>query len=232
MRRSNAGEVVNQLNWRLAAAILSSFLVGGCASTTSTIAGVSAPGSRTPATGVPASATPTARRATASPTVSILSTPPCRARSLALRYGPQISPATGEHGDIYVLANRGPSACTLAGYPRITLYTSDGTRLPFHYVHGHSQYVTSAPPRPVVLRPGGSAYVLVAKFRCDLGVAQAAATIRITIPSPQHGAVTGRAASNTSGVSALTYCRGGPNGPGQIIAVSPIEPTRLATTPG
>jgi hypothetical protein len=148
-----------------------------------------------------------------------------------LGYGPQVSPATGEHGDTYLLTNRGPSACTLAGYPGITLYAPDGARLPFHYLHGHSQYVTSAHPRTVVLPPGTSAYVLVAKFRCDLGDDQDAATIRITIPGPGHGAVTARAASNASGVSALFYCRGGPNGPGQIIAVSPIEPTRQATVP-
>jgi uncharacterized protein DUF4232 len=142
-----------------------------------------------------------------------------------------MSPATGEHGDTYLLTNRGRSACMLAGYPGITLYAPDGAQLPFHYVHGHSQYVTRVPQRPVVLPPGASAYVLVAKFRCDLGDDQEAATIRITIPGPQHGTVTGRAASNASGVSALSYCRGGPDGPGQIIAVSPIEPTRLATVP-
>lgn len=182
-------------------------------------------------TGVPASAAATRRPAPVSPHTSTANAPPCSARSLTLGYGPALSPATGEHGDTYVLTNRGPAVCTLAGYPRITLYTADGALLPFHYTHGHSQYVTSAPPQTVVLPPGASAYVLAAKYRCDLGNAHQATTIRITVPGPQPGAVTGRAASSTLGVSALAYCRGGPNGPGQIIAVSPLERTRQATFP-
>jgi len=137
---------------------------------------------------------------------------------------------TGEHGDTYLLVNRGPSACTLAGYPSIALYAADGAQLQFHYMHGHSQYVTSAPPGTVLLARGASAYILVAKYRCDLGDDQDAAVIRITIAG-QAGTVTGRAAANAAGVSALTYCRGGPSDPGQFIAVSPIEPTRQATIP-
>jgi hypothetical protein len=115
-----------------------------------------------------------------------------------------------------------PGTCEDAGH---------GFSLPVHYIHGHSQYVTNAPPGTVFLAPGASAYILVAKYRCDLGDDQDATTVRITIPGPQPGAVTGRAVSNDAGISALTYCRGGPNDPGQFIAVSPIEPTRQATIP-
>jgi hypothetical protein len=228
-QHSHAGGNVNQHTWRLAAAILAPFLAAACASTTLTSGGARA---KTPATGVPPPATPTAGpAATGPPTASTSTSTPCQARSLALGYGPQMSPATGEHGDTYLLTNRGPADCTLTGYPRITLYAPDGARLPFHYIHRHSPYVTSAPPGTVVLQPGASAYILAAKYRCDRGDDQDAATIRITIPGPRHGAVTGRAAPDASGVSALTYCRGGPNSPGQIIAVSPIEPTRQATIP-
>lgn len=39
--------------------------------------------------------------------------PPCGAGELALGHGPQISPATEEHGDVYTLANRGSSASRL-----------------------------------------------------------------------------------------------------------------------
>jgi len=221
---------VNRPTWRLATAVLASVLAGACASTPSSTAGLGAPRPETSAPRLPASATRTTGPATAVPTATRRASP-CRARSLSLGYGAQISPATGEHGDSYILTNRGPAACALDGYPGITLYAADGTHLPFHYVYGHGQYVTSAPPALVVLLPGASAYVLVAKFRCDLGIDHNAATIRITIPGPQHGAVTGRAASNASGVSALSYCRGGPNGPGQVIAVSPIESARQATFP-
>jgi hypothetical protein len=219
---------MNQHRWRLATAILtSSFLSAACASTTATSGGAAAPGSRTPAAGVQASATPAA---TTPPTTRTGTGMPCQARALILGYGPQISPVTGEHGDTYLLVNRGPSACTLAGYPSITLYAPDGAQLPFHYIHGHSQYVTSAPAGTVFLAPGASAYILVAKYRCDLGDDQDAAIIRITIAGPQPGTVTGRAASDAAGVSALAYCRG-PDDPGQFIAVSPVEPTRQATFP-
>jgi len=209
---------MNQHRLRLATAILTfSFVSAACAGTAATSGGAAAPGLGTPATGMQASATPTGTS--------------CQARALTLGYGPQISPATGEHGDTYLLTNRGPSACTLAGYPSIALYAPGGAQLPFHYIHGHSQYVTSAPPGMVFLASGASAYILVAKYRCDLGDDQDATIIRITIAGPQPGTVTGRAASNAAGVSALTYCRGGPNDPGQFIAVSPIEPTRQATFP-
>jgi hypothetical protein len=200
---------MDQLRWRLATAILTpSLLSAACASTTAT--------------------TPTA---TTTPTAHAGTGTTCQAQALTLGHGPQISPVTGEHGDIYLLTNRSPSACTLAGYPGIALYAPDGAQLPFHYIHGHSQYVTSAPPRTVFLAHGASAYILVAKYRCDLGDDQDATIIRITIGGPQPVTVTGRAVTNAAGVSALTYCRGGPNDPGQFIAVSPIEPTRQATFP-
>jgi hypothetical protein len=212
---------MNKHRRHLATAILTSSFLSACASTTATSGHAVAPGSS--ASGAPAATTPL--------TVSTGTGTPCQARALTLGYGPQMSPATGEHGDTYLLTNRGPSACTFAGYPGITLYAPDGAQLPFHYSHGHSQYVTSAPPGTVFLAPGASAYILVAKYRCDLGDDQVASTIRITLPGPQPGTVTGRAVSNAAGVSALAYCRGGPNDPGQLIAVSPIEPTRQVTMP-
>jgi hypothetical protein len=225
----DAGGDMNQHRWRLAAVILTCSLVSvACASPTASSGGSAAAGLRSPASAVAAatSAASTLRPARAGAGYS------CQARALVLGHGPQLSPGTGEHGDIYLLTNRGASACTLAGYPGITLYAADGARLPFHYTHGHSQYVTSAPPGTVFLARGASAYILVAKYRCDLGDDQDAAIIRITIPGPQPATVTGRAVPGAAGVSALTYCRGGPDDPGQFIAVSPIEPARQATFPG
>jgi hypothetical protein len=136
---------------------------------------------------------------------------------------------TGEHGDFYALVNRGPSACTLAGYPDVTLYDANGAPLPFHYSRGHGPYVTAASPVTVTLRVGASAWVLVAKYRCDIGIAEVATTIRIALPGAQHTALTGRASSDSAGVSALSYCRGGVNDPGQTVAISPIESALQAT---
>jgi len=155
---------------------------------------------------------------------------PCRPGTLALGYGPQLIPMTQEHGDWYKLTNRGGSACRLAGYPAVTLYRQDGTRLRFHYTNGPSRFITSAPPHAVVIRPGASAWVLVAKNTCVLRSDRGAAVIRITLPGQRPVSVSGRTAAGPAGVSNLDHCRD-PRDPGQTVAVSPIEPTRRAATP-
>lgn len=136
---------------------------------------------------------------------------------------------TGEHAVYYTLVNTGSTACTLTGYPAVALYDGRGKLLPFRYTR-RSQYVTANPPRPVVLASGGSAYVLVAKYRCDLGMGTAAATIQLTLPG-QQAPVTITAAATTAGVSTLSYCTGGPHDPGQVVSVSPVEPSAVAAGP-
>ncbi|MGI8681529.1 MAG: DUF4232 domain-containing protein [Mycobacteriales bacterium] len=123
---------------------------------------------------------------------------------------------------------QGPTSCTLVGYPGITLYDAAGAAMPFHYTHGHSQYVTWAPLMTVTLRPRTSAYLLVAKYRCDVGIVRDAATIRIALPTPHPVVCRGPVSTTGLGVS-LSFCRGGTSDPGQTVAVSPIEPTLLAT---
>jgi Protein of unknown function (DUF4232) len=211
---------MKQHMWHLAAGILVSVLLGACSGTSSTGDGPGGPAPVARGEGTPASApSPASSRAR----------PPCQPAALALGHGPQLSPMTGEHGDFYALTNHGASACTLAGYPDITLYGAHGAPLPFRYSRRHSPYVTAAAPVTVTLRPGASAWVLVAKYRCDTAAGPDAATIRITVPGARHAVVTGRASSGDAGVSALSYCRGGMNDPGQTLAVSPIEPTLQAT---
>jgi hypothetical protein len=210
--------------WRLAAGILASLLLGGCASA----GGTKSTGGAGPV--APASGTPASASSSASPggnTLSAAGRParPCQPAALALGYGPALSPMTGEHGDFYALINRGALACTLAGYLDIRLYDANGAPLPFHYSHGRSPYVTTSDPVAVTLRPGASAWVLVAKYRCDVGIDRDATTVRITVPGAQRAVLTGRASSGDAGVSALSYCRGGTTDPGQTVAVSPVEPT-------
>lgn len=155
---------------------------------------------------------------------------PCLAAQLALRYGPALSPMTGEHGVLYALVNRGRTPCRLAGYPGITIYDATGTPMKFRYTH-HSEYVTPAAPRPVTLRPGASAYLLVAKYRCDIGVVGNAVRIRLTLPGPHQVVLAGPVATDGLGGSELSYCRGGPNDPGQTVGVSPIARTIQDTGP-
>jgi Domain of unknown function (DUF4232) len=152
----------------------------------------------------------------------------CAARALVLRRGAFVVPMTGEHAVMYTLANRGAVTCTLSGYPQVVLYDAEGAALPFRYARGGA-YVTSRKPVTVVLARGASAYVLVAKYRCDLGVARNATAIRLTLPAAHGAAFAGREAVATVGAAGLSYCRGGPGDPGQVIAVSPVEPTQQAT---
>ncbi len=146
----------------------------------------------------------------------------CGPGVLTLDYGPRLAPMTGEHGVFYELVNHGHLACTLTGYPHITLY-ADGDALPFRYVFGVGPYVTGKPPATVTVKPGGAAWILVAKYRCDLGDLRGATSITLTVPGTVGAALTGPV-SPDGGVSALSYCRGGADDPGQTVAVSPVEP--------
>jgi hypothetical protein len=153
----------------------------------------------------------------------------CPGRALVLHPGTYVSPMTGEHAAMYALTNRGPAACTLKGYPQVVLTDATGAVLPFRYANGGGPYVTSARPVTVVLAHGASVYVLVAKYRCDLGIEANATTIRLTLPT--HGtAFAWREAVGISGSMGLSYCRGGQHDPGQLVAVSPVEPTQQATS--
>jgi hypothetical protein len=154
----------------------------------------------------------------------------CAADALVLGTGPRVVPMTGEHAELYTLTNRGPRTCTVRGYPRVTLYADGGHALPFRYADGGGPYVTSAKPATVQLAPRAIAYLLVAKYRCDLGISSTATAIRLTLPAAHGQAFTVRKSVDTVGVSGLSYCSGGPHDPGQLITLSPVEPTQQAAT--
>ncbi len=81
-----------------------------------------------------------------------------------------------------------------------------------------------------MLRPGASAWVLVAKYRCDLGEAGTAARIKLTLRAAQGVTFAGRAAAGGLGSEDLSYCRGEPHDPGQTVDVSPVARTQSATS--
>ena len=190
----------------------------GCASAGSAHRAAAVPAAR------PAASTATRRAGATGSTVR------CPARVLVLRPGTYVSPVTGEHAELYSLRNRGSAACTIAGYPRVVLYSSRGAVLPFHYVRGGGAYATPHKPATVVLGPGASAWVLVAKYRCDLGEAGTAARIKLTLRAAHGVTFAGRATVGGLGSEDLSYCRGEPHDPGQMVDISPIEPTQSATS--
>lgn len=164
----------------------------------------------------------------ARPAAAETGVPQCAAQALVLRPGAFVVPMTGEHAAMYALTNRGPVTCALSGYPKVVLYDAGGAALPFRYVKGGGAYVTSHKPVAVVLARGASAYVLVAKYRCDLGDARNAAAIRLTLRAAHGAAFAGWVAVAPSGAAGLFYCRGGQRDPGQVVTVSPVEPTQGA----
>jgi len=154
----------------------------------------------------------------------------CAAYALLLRPAAPLPSMTGEHAVLYTLANRGPAACTVRGYPQVTLYDARGRVLPFRYADGGGAYVTARKPVTVVLAHGAMAYVLAAKYRCDLGIAQNAATIRLALPAASGQVFSSRQPVRVSGPPGLSYCDGGPRDPGQLVTISPIEETRRAAS--
>jgi hypothetical protein len=170
-------------------------------------------------------------RATASPdTGHHIAPPACAAGALVLGTGPGVVPMTGEHAVLYTLTNRSPRTCTVRGYPRVILYEASGQVLPFRYADGGGPYVTSAKAATVVLAPRSIAYLLVAKYRCDLGIVGTAATIKLTLPAGHGQVFTAREPLGTLGSAGLSYCAGGRRDPGQLVTLSPVEPTQQAAS--
>lgn len=199
---------MSQRIWHMAAMIMAGGALAGCAA-------VSGPGTSTPAPARMAAPSSGSRVA------------PCRPGVLTLVSGPRLSPMTGEHGVFYGLVNHGRLGCTLAGYPHIRLYAG-GAPLPFRYVFGGGPYVTGRPPATVTVHPGGAAWILVAKYRCDRGALRDATIIALTVPGTVS-TLTGPLPYD-DGVSALSYCQGGSADPGQTVTVSPIEPVASAAS--
>jgi hypothetical protein len=198
-----------------AAAALVALVAGGCSSDA---------GARpAPAGQRPSSVTSDAAR------LATAGVPRCVARALVLHPATFVVPMTGEHAVMYAVNNRGPMTCTLSGYPKVVLYDAGGAALPFRYARGGGAYVTLHKPTTVVLAHGTSAYVLVAKYRCDRGVARNAAAIRLTLPAAHGTAFVGWEAVAAAGAAGLSYCRGGQHDLGQVITVSPVEPAQQAT---
>ncbi len=144
---------------------------------------------------------------------------PCPRTALALVPGPRISPATGEWAIALAVRNVGAAACTVEGGTRVTLLDAARRALPVHPARV-SQYVRRVPVRRLTLRPGQPAYLIVAQYRCDIGVADAAARLVLRLGAGPRAPVlvdTGSAPRH------LALCRGGKNAPGgNVLTVTPL----------
>ncbi len=121
---------------------------------------------------------------------------------------------------LLTLTNAGSGACYLFGYPGISLYDAADHLLPLSYEWHGDQMVTGSAPQRVAVAPGVEAFVLINKYRCDLGDKATAVTLRL-IPPDDTTSMT------LSVQSDLGYC--GPGDPGSTLEISPVEPTASAT---
>ena len=158
------------------------------------------------------------------PSEASTATPTCSTMNLSLGHGDKHSEATGENAVLFILTNHGKFTCHLYGHPGVSLYDNKGRVMPFRYTWAGTQYVSQAPPKMVVLRPGARAYFLVAKYRCDIGLVMVAKTIRVYPPNTTQQLVGNAAPFVDAG--GFWYCKGGPKDPGQLVEVSPVRATR------
>jgi len=155
------------------------------------------------------------------PSQASISALPCSTTNLSLGFGDRVSEMTGENAVMFTLTNHGKFTCSLYGYPGVSFYDNKGRVLPFKYTRSSSQYMTHGAPSTVTLRPNARAYFIVAKYRCDIGEAMEATTVRIYPPNTKKQLI--RRVSPTTGVGSLSYCKGGTKEPGQIVDVSPVR---------
>jgi hypothetical protein len=78
--------------------------------------------------------------------------------------------------------NVSSAPCHLKVYPRIVLEDASGQPIPFRYRQAGDQMVTSSPPASVTLVPGGVAYLMFNKYRCDAGDLNRAVSVKVTPP--------------------------------------------------
>jgi uncharacterized protein DUF4232 len=143
-------------------------------------------------------------------------TAPCSlAAGWQLRLDGVWSEPTGQHTAPLAITRTGGSACTLAGYPKVTLISGKAKALGFRYSHRGDLVVAARSPQPVHITRGGSAYFLLNKYRCDVHETGIARWMRVTLPG-----VRGRLLLHLPRYPIIDYCP--VTGPSTTIAVSPI----------
>jgi Protein of unknown function (DUF4232) len=154
----------------------------------------------------------------ASPSASAQGGPACRSTQLQLSAGARVSEATQQHTLLLVFRNISATACVMRGYPAIALADDAGHRLDFSSGRHGDQMLTSTPPGPVALPPGGFAYSAVNKNACVGFASRSAAIADVTPPGRREPLVL-----KLAHYPILDYC--GASDPGHTIDIAPVEPT-------
>jgi Protein of unknown function (DUF4232) len=143
----------------------------------------------------------------------------CHIGQMRLRMGPLVSEKTEQHTASVELTSIASDACTLDGYPVITLLDGRRTLLPFTYSHRGDLMISAARPAAVIVKAAGSAFFAFNKNACINFTTRIARTLRIAFPGSR---VTQSILLPRYPI--IDYCR---DDPGGHVAVSPIVP-RLA----
>lgn len=140
----------------------------------------------------------------------------CSIAQLEIALGPLVSEKTEQHTAAIILTNIGARACTLNGYPTLTLTDVRGRVLPFAYGHRGDQMITAAAPTLVTVDAGRVAFFELNKNTCVGYTNRAARSLHVGLPGAQ-GTLTLRLPH----YPILDYCP--PGDPGHAIIASPIE---------
>lgn len=147
--------------------------------------------------------------------------PDCRVSQLTLATGFEISPGTGQNPLTLRLTNRAQRPCILYGYPTLA-FTDERGSIPFPIRHGGDQMINRRRPTRVLARAGRSAFVLVNKYRCDLGDVRLARTLRLGLPGRKSPQLT----LALPAYPGITYC--GKRDPQSTVVTSPFVPSVAA----
>ena len=143
----------------------------------------------------------------------------CRMQQFTASIGPRIGEATGQHTLALQLTNHG-AACTVYGTPAMWFEDAHG-RIPFQVRGGTDQMIAARYSLPVQVRRGGSAWVVVNHYRCDVGNKRAADVIRIGLQDAVYADTIAVRVRNSYRM--VDYC--GKGEPGSTLTVAPFEPT-------
>ena len=132
--------------------------------------------------------------------------PDCQVSQLLLSVGQEMSAATGHNPFSVHLTNGGRASCVLNGYPSVSFSDGRGP-LPLVVKRTGDQQVTSRRPQAVLIRPGQTAFVVLNKLRCDLGVLRRARSMLLSLTGATRraGAVVGLQSLR----GRIAYCKGG-----------------------
>lgn len=144
---------------------------------------------------------------------------PCGARALRAQPAMRVSEETGQDTLDWALANESSSTCVLYGYPQVSLWDRAGHLLRFAYSHKGDQMTTGAEPSPVYLPPGGSAWIRVNKYRCDIAATDISSAMVLGLPN---------GGGNLDVPADFTYCD---ETASLTVTVSPFEAIELLLAP-